>query len=512
MLISLSRLHICGAFSTIKSSTRLVARRHRLFSTTARFASTRINGVYDVPVGSNGYFSLSVIHPTIAPSTAGNVIIRLPSGLPFQKLSSDENISSPEIESDDSKSQDAVETAAARSLADTTSSTVVTINYRLGERPYSEDQIPLHLRLAETEERPQKLNYRFPTPVHDTLTGFDWVLQNLQPTRVGVIGRHIGGSLALMLALTEPRFVHAVAAVDPVCDWTSLDEFCTSPNSSHSRRKRHEVPKDLAPLLQARERIFETATRYFDTFASPILFLRSAGKEVPKDFPKYITGPDHPVPLLVSKESPDAEELWDAYIPDAAENGELGFSEYERLDRNSDAEDSSPVRRRKALSRWPPYGLDYGSSGPRGRYSRQPVQRLEVELPWVRVFTSQNGNKGTVPPATETLEAKQPARRRRNQPKTVLAHQATEMVDIMRRACFFGRERGYAESRVTLAYSPSGEPGTENDSFDHSMSVETLEREVDSAGEWLVQTLNSEPKAESESRPDGDAGPSPPSV
>jgi hypothetical protein len=378
-----------------------------------------------------------------------------------------------------------------------TSSTVVTINYRLGELAVPEDWPRPHSEHSDTDLT--RVTYRYPTPVHDTLIGFDWILETLQPSRLGVVGTHIGGSLALMLALTEPRYIHAVAALEPVCDWTSLDEFCTSSSASldtstHHRKKPHHAPSDLVTLLEARERFFATPGRYFDSFASPILFLRSAGKDVPKAWPRYLTGPEYPIPLLTkeSEESLDGEvELWDAYLPEDSDSG------YDSAETSStaDGKEQPPVRRRKTLARWPPYGLDYGTSGPRQAWSREPVKKLEITLPWVRVFTKESLYSDAASSTVEDTEPSQPgdataqkppSRRRRNQNATVLTRQANEMVDVMRRACFWGRESGFANERVSLVSLDSVARGGLRES-----SPSVTDRIASSAGEWLVKALNS---------------------
>ncbi|KAB8073904.1 hypothetical protein BDV29DRAFT_174739 [Aspergillus leporis] len=152
---------------------------------------------------------------------------------------------------------------------------------------------------------PSKLTYhQHPTPIHDTLARLDWVLQNLQPKRLGIIGTHIGGSLAPMLALTAAQSINAVAALEPICDWTGLDEYCVRSTddcnavSKKRGKERDSSPRDLVPLLKARERFFATPERYFDAFASPILFLRDPGMDVPRTFPEYLTGSGYPVPVL----------------------------------------------------------------------------------------------------------------------------------------------------------------------------------------------------------------------
>ncbi|KAL2826107.1 hypothetical protein BDW59DRAFT_145496 [Aspergillus cavernicola] len=494
MLIFSLRLHSRGVLiSATTWRPRIIRppRRHQS-SATPRFASTRINGIYEVPVGSNGRVSLSVYHPKLVQSPA-NVIIRLPQGPIFQKSgdNGDNSFTETNEPEDLSISRD-VDTASAWALADITAATVVTINYRLGALPSSEDKNSSPSTQDGGDLQSQEISYRYPTPVHDTLIGFDWVLQNLQPTRLGVVGTHIGGSLALMLALTEPSSVHAVAALDPICDWTSLDEYCTSSGLAQSaRRKRHQAPRDLVPLLEAREKFFSAPEKYFDSFASPVLFLRSAGKDVPKMFPKYLTGPEHPVPVLDKKESEDPLESWDAYLSEDPFYDGAEPSNLEELDANGNR---PPVRRRKALSRWPPYGLDYGTSGPRHRYSRDPIEKLEVILPPVRLFTRQDtrpdSDIDSQSPSESDSCGPRKSRRKRNQNETVLAHQAIEMVDVMRRACFWGREKGFAEERVTLS------PIQPNNSFDSEPGSRDSDTDFQ-AGEWLAETLNLDPDTES---------------
>lgn len=316
--------------------------------------------------------------------------------------------------------------------------------------------------------------YKYPTPVHDTLAGFDWILQNLQPAKLNVLGAHIGGSLALMLALTESKSLHAVAALEPVCDWVELDEYCTilpdneneadlarSPRRSGGRRST--APPDLVPLLHARKSFFQTPERYFDGFASPILFLRSAGSYVPRKFPEYLTGPEYPIPVLKqpTKEDEDKLDSWDIYTALYSEEAIPTPSGSESAsDLLTDPVDiHKGVRRRKSLSRWPPFGLDYRSSS-----SGKGVDHLEMTLPWVRLFIREEADE------LPTVTHDRSRYARRFPPRRVLESQADEMVSVMRRACFWGRETGFAEERVTLASTRS-------------------EKWVRDAGEWLERLV-----------------------
>ncbi|KAL5048066.1 hypothetical protein BDW71DRAFT_178761 [Aspergillus fruticulosus] len=510
ILVSLPPSCICGVSTAIsRSIPRRPDLHHRPLFGSVRSASTSIDGVYDVPVGGNGSVSLSVVQPKLADRATANVIIDLPRGPLTQALHVAGKPQSNGSETIPSR-RPLDDTVSARALADITSSTVVTINYRLGEMPFDENQVPLHSRLQiqRGEAEPQPLYYHYPTPVHDTLAGLDWVLENLQPTRLGVVGTHIGGSLALMLALTEPHSIHAVAALEPVCDWTALDEYCASSNTPVNRRRRHG-PKDLVPLLEARERFFANHEQYFDSFASPILFLRSPGKDTPKAFPRYRTGSEYPVPVRVVEEDDPGEELdlWDPYkLYD-----EIGSSNSKSpTPQSKGGEDGPPARRRKALSRWPPYGLDYGNSGPPGRHSRQPIKRLDVTLPWVRIFAfAEQGSKASTSTSTNhpptpisqvsevesAPERKAPTKRRRTRNDTVLSHQATEMVDVMRRACFFGREKGLGEKRVTLSsidVTSSGISTSGAAACSHVQPESVTKAITTLTGGWLAETLDSD--------------------
>ncbi|RMZ08743.1 hypothetical protein D0864_01667 [Hortaea werneckii] len=145
-------------------------------------------------------------------------------------------------------------------------STVVQLNYRLGGE---------HL---------------YPQHIHDTLAGYDWIKTHLLPKRgilragraehigrIAVSGELIGGGLAAMLAVTECRIgeagVVAAALNNPIVDWVGIDD----------EKESHPASEEMEDLLStARSKLFKRPGHYFDSFASPVLFFRSPGKEVPK--------------------------------------------------------------------------------------------------------------------------------------------------------------------------------------------------------------------------------------
>jgi hypothetical protein len=358
-------------------------------------------------------------------------------------------------------------------LASATSAVVVTVNYRLGDikkqtTPSSSSQIPEGQN--ETTDQalgptiPQPEIYKYPTPVHDTLAAFDWIQANLSPSKLAIYGSHIGGSLALMLSLTEAKSINAVAATNPVCDWPSLDEYCTRESNSNTATpkqkrnpKRRTAPNDLVPLLRARERFFQTPEKAFDAFASPILFLRSAGRDVPRTFPQYLTGPEYPTPLLRHTRNKTAAEAYDAADGSLWDQDIYPSSE---IDNDGDERDGfvgTVTRRRKALSRWPPYGLDYGLSGGNWSGPGDGIRRLEVCLPYVRIFAGEGvdllveGESRSEGQGSLSRKGGKGNGKEESVGSTVLARQAEEMVSAMQRACFWGREKGFGERRVVLS-------------------------------------------------------------
>lgn len=171
--------------------------------------------------------------------------------------------------------------------------------------------VQLHYRLSNS--------YRYPTPIHDVLAGYDWVVEHLLKAeraargpgrgRIAVCGELLGGSLAAMLALTECRALdpHGVCAAvlgNPVADWTAMHNLPPTNSdpaaartaeltSTGKAKKKKPGPKDswaeasstnvVSPssLLKSRGAFFRTPADYFDPFASPLLLFRTPSTEIP---------------------------------------------------------------------------------------------------------------------------------------------------------------------------------------------------------------------------------------
>ncbi|KAL5386254.1 hypothetical protein DPSP01_004336 [Paraphaeosphaeria sporulosa] len=242
-----------------------------------------------VPSRSNGSLSVDVFH-SATPSSP--VLIYLPPG-PVIPESAEE------------------QTRIISTLCATSGATVARLNFRASSQ------------------------HQFPTPVHDALLGYDWVRQNLlqdgfsRPIigHVGVCGELVGGSLSVMLALTECRpgesRITAAAVNNPIVDWVFPDDLPTvaeaellepaapdetamladedpmaltdrSQPDSHTNRTMKDRKRSAKPLrsnawqlygeddsiptvtLSAeRDVLFRRQEDVFDRFASPIHFFRS---------------------------------------------------------------------------------------------------------------------------------------------------------------------------------------------------------------------------------------------
>ncbi|KIW04431.1 uncharacterized protein PV09_04701 [Verruconis gallopava] len=234
---------------------------------------------------SNGEISLNIFKPPVGEHPTPPVILYLPTVAPADQVfgARDDEI------------------VAALSAA--SNATIVRVNYRLGG------------------------DLQYPIPVHDVLAGYDYVKNRFaidtcvaraaRPKkthlRMGVCGQLVGGSLAAMLALTESRLgedgIAAAAVNSPVVDWVFPEHVSSEHNtttaetqaSGHTiqkasprRRKRkagrpswdmfgHAAGLTTKQLELARSAYFRKPENYFDPFATPIHYLRSAGVNVPAD-------------------------------------------------------------------------------------------------------------------------------------------------------------------------------------------------------------------------------------
>lgn len=395
------------------------------------------NEVHQVQVGGNGPIDLTFIKP-IRESAKHNYLISFPPG-PFPRQHSP---SWPSAKASD----------LAKSLPSTT---VIDVQYRSAPRDFSTE-----------------IDHRFPTPIHDTYAAFDYINETVEEqniaskndtARIAIYGSHIGGALALSLALTNPNQIHGICIENPMVDWPILEEIA---NLSLSKRKRADKPKKDAQLEAAkalialRSSLFRTPSGYFDSFASPVLFLRAPGRDTPlTNSAAPASGADgffQGSPIRYGDEDDEVglvEYEDQAYGPyddewHAAETTKERNQYYRIDDKESIAKDQAQAvqaaeeivganregdaavkdqqlahpRRRKVLQRWPPNN----------------AHSEDALLPLVSILSGSGAihDDGLVEDAVDVS------------PVTMM--QAAEITELLRRACFWGRERSFAEERVTL--------------------------------------------------------------
>lgn len=301
------------------------------------------------------------------------------------------------------------------------------------------------------------------------------------PPKICLLGNRIGGALALTMALTQPNNIHALSITEPLVDWVVLDEIAEQfakkddsreieaptasggPDQSRRRSKSRTTSRftgasneailaAAGELIRLRSRLFKTPSAYFDPFASPLLFLRAPGR----DTPLTTTVGDQLMQDLDIEEEPDSDAFgpydddWaqrshrsgsSTSTPNASSSDEsidepsAAFVSDIQSSPNSYASSShpspTPTRRRKVLRRWPATG-----------------RTEDALLPHVRIFStrpSPQSSNQSAPTAPDHLHIQL-----QQGLTTLLRAQSNELADLLRRACFYGRESGFAEQRVQL--------------------------------------------------------------
>lgn len=156
---------------------------------------------------------------------------------------------------------------------------------------------------AEVLARSTPLHW--PTPIHDTLFAYEFLIEHLSPppddntgTRlqrrpVYVCGSYLGASLASSLALTEshthqPMAIRGLLAFNGIFNWTTL--LPDHPNNKLMLDELLDIDnldkndKDVRCMKELMPSHFDQPANLFDPFASPVLFFHTAGMLVPTSF------------------------------------------------------------------------------------------------------------------------------------------------------------------------------------------------------------------------------------
>ncbi|RDW85479.1 hypothetical protein BP5796_03804 [Coleophoma crateriformis] len=163
---------------------------------------------------------------------------------------------------------------------------VACFNYRWKHRP-----------CGRPHPSPLDQTHPFPTPVHDVLHAYTWLLSTLGPSpEIYIYGSRLGGTLATALALTESRSsrngpqIKGLLVKDGIFDWTGVatSKNPTLPKVGSTVHEEPAIPRGnwtAQTLHDIKTSLFSDPSQCFDSFASPILFFRGAGLSVPSYFP-----------------------------------------------------------------------------------------------------------------------------------------------------------------------------------------------------------------------------------
>lgn len=184
-----------------------------------------------------------------------------------------------------------------------------TIHYRWAHSPehYTPDVEDIE-SAAETESAEllsRSTPLHWPTPIHDTLFAYEFLVEHLSPPPddttgsrlqrrpVYVYGSYLGASLASSLALTEshthqPMAIRGLLAFNGIFNWTTL-----LPDHPNNKLMLDEIldidsldenDKDVRCMKHLMPSHFDQPANLFDPFASPVLFFHTAGMLVPTSF------------------------------------------------------------------------------------------------------------------------------------------------------------------------------------------------------------------------------------
>ncbi|KAK3401948.1 hypothetical protein B0T20DRAFT_403038 [Sordaria brevicollis] len=224
---------------------------------------------------------------------------------------------------------------------------------------------------AEEEDPISITPHHWPTPIHDVLFGYSWIIQNLQPPwpkrkDVYICGSYLGASLAAGLALTESypharMTVRGLLAYNGIYDWTTFlpdhpihrprgDDRILIEERLHLKLNRdldkEAGPAATSPVIAYYQRrledLFGTPSGLFDNFASACLFFHTAGLFVPPTFDeKYVPEwllPPPPGPLITGVDAntatatPTGQGVSDPHDPFTPPSSASSFSEQPPLD------------------------------------------------------------------------------------------------------------------------------------------------------------------------------------
>lgn len=182
----------------------------------------------------------------------------------------------------------------------------------------------------------------WPTPIHDTLKAYTWIVENLAPASsesrdIYVYGSHLGASLATSLALTESHShermaVRGCVAYNGIYNWTTFlpDHRINKPPSAVSGNLLEEIlahsgDPDFQALKKMSRELFDKPDDFFDPFASSCLLFQTPGLLVPPSFDDSAISPPTALTDLLLLTEDEIEQLTPPVPPTRSQKRWLGF-------------------------------------------------------------------------------------------------------------------------------------------------------------------------------------------
>ncbi|KAJ4423152.1 hypothetical protein N0V82_002146 [Gnomoniopsis sp. IMI 355080] len=343
----------------------------------------------------------------------------------------------------------------------------VTIHYRWPQRGHfaastTSNQGPNHEHQHHVSGPP----LHWPTPIHDILAGFDFLIRTLAPPPTGtnghsklqrrdvyVHGSFLGAGLAASLALTEahanePMAVRGLLALNGIYNWTTF--LPDHPLNIARLRLQKEFGLDLAEFQRRQDlnqdvcmmktlipRLFQQPANLFDPFASPVLFFHTAGLMVPPSFterwrPEFLSDSNSSAASTSSSDS-DAIDPYDyvysdpedppppTYFPDS-ETTDDSRSDAET---NSDSDDASSSIIPPEPTMVPP---------PRRGYLAFPPRASSLKIPETLLLHSTPPPLPNVPDTVVGQRRRTAVWKKLNNAENTFASQAMGLAGLMRRS------------------------------------------------------------------------------
>ena len=181
-----------------------------------------------------------------------------------------------------------------------------------------------------------------------------------------------------MLAVTECQIgrpgIRAAAVNNPVLDWVDLDSNTDSLASPHSAGPSLHASTSISSQLRMlrQQVLFTKPEHYFDPFASPLLFFRSAGQDLPYT-PAITPQDDLELLAFLNRESFHHEQSILSKISNSQPVNDLASSP---RDEKAARKTSARYPSLALQLRLPPFDITSGAASPLKEQASEFTQRL----------------------------------------------------------------------------------------------------------------------------------------